>query len=144
MTTLQNLHQSSSCCCESYGNCNKFLGNCLLASCLFLWKFSVGSVYSAFTVVHDADDGSRYKTIEAKTWFVVKTCGDNPVAVPVPPLRNADGSLVQRPESEEGYRTVKEQRTRIHPKLFDRPYRPNIVDYYGLFWTRISQNINVC
>jgi len=86
---------------------------------------------TASVYAKNQDDGSRYKTIQAKTWFVVKTCGNNPVSVPVPPLRNADGSLVQRPESEEGYRSVKDQRTRIHPKLFDRPYRPNIVDYYA-------------
>jgi len=76
-------------------------------------------------------DGSRYKTIDAKTWFVAKSDEDNPVSTDVPPLRNTDGSLVQRPESEAGYKAIMEHRERIRPDLFDRPYRPTVVDYYG-------------
>jgi len=82
-------------------------------------------------MLFNTENDSRYKTIDVKMWFIVKTCGDNPVTVTIPPLRNADGSPVLRPESEAGYRKLREQRDIIRAHLFDRPYRPNMVDYYG-------------
>lgn len=86
---------------------------------------------TATVYAKNKDDGSRYKTVEAKTWYVPKTVDDEPVTAEAPPLLDENGAVVRRPESEAGYQTIKEHRQRIHPELYDRPYRPYIVDYYA-------------